>query len=128
MDTFTLVTLLTDILRTLTTSGEQITLSHDNQRDVLCYDLNVGLKSHIHLMCYDKKLMAHMRYGDACEITQLSDLLAIYDKWFEDAKTRGWGAIILPDGWEQLYIQADIPPPQSGTQYDATRKHLFKKD
>jgi len=102
------------IMNTYLKSGGRIEVSYDHNNECILYDLNVGLKSHIHLVCIDKNIVAKTRYDNKSTIKSLSDLLEIYSYWFEDSKNRGWGKMYIPLHWKALFQLAELPCPQDG--------------
>jgi len=103
--------LLEFIIDMLTKNGGHITIEYDTENGCRTYDLNVSLKSGIKLSIEDDKLIARTRYDGRTEIKSPLDLLALYEYWFDDATTRGWGKIRLPNEWRALYSCAMVIAP-----------------
>lgn len=69
------------------------------------YDLQVHLKSGIHLTVDDGNVVALERYNRKSVIECMGDVISIYKKWLNDAQTRGWGVVEPESHWEKLLIK-----------------------
>lgn len=69
------------------------------------YDLNVRLKSGIHLTLHNGSLLALQRYNEQDAIESMSDLIDVYKYWLDDAQTRGWGVVEPEPHWEHLMVK-----------------------
>jgi len=103
--------LLDLIIDTLLKGNQSIEISYNEKLEARQYDLGVEFKSRIVLSIENNELIARMRYDGREVIKSPLDLLELYDYWFDDATSRGWGYITVHNAWLPLYSMCNVIPP-----------------
>ena len=93
---------LNEIIEKLVKNGIQVTMTYNEVKDCVIYDLNTGMKSHCHLMWDNgaNSVVAYMRYDESRYVDDYSDVLWAVKSCLQgrDYMSSAWESLLLKEG------------------------------